>query len=71
MTDRQHNIIVKAKKDCNFNYLLSYKSVSKGDKKKIYIKTFKYLIYIYKLYLNSFLFKVYEKNIIEYQALID
>jgi hypothetical protein len=66
VTNRQRNTMVKAKKDCGFNYLLSYKAVNKGSEEKKYIRTLKYLIYTYKLHLNPFSFKVYEKSIIEY-----
>jgi hypothetical protein len=66
VSDRQRDIMVKAKKDYRFEYLLSYKAVSKGSKDKEYIRTLKYLNYIYPLYLNLFLFKVYEKSTIEY-----
>jgi hypothetical protein len=45
VTDRQRNTMVKAKKDCGFNYLLSHKAVSKGSEEKKYIKTFKCLIH--------------------------
>ena len=66
MTDRQRNTMVKIKKDCGFNYLLSYKAVSKGSEEKKYIRMFKCLTYTYKLYLNPFSFKIYEKSIIKY-----
>ena len=66
MTDRQRNTMVKAKKDCGFNYLLSYKAVSKGSEEKKYIRTLKYFTHTYKLYLNPFSFKVHEKSTIEY-----
>jgi hypothetical protein len=66
MINRQRNTIIKIKKDYGFNYLLFYKTVNKDSEKKKYIRTFKYLIYIYKLYLNPFSFKIYEKNIIKY-----
>jgi hypothetical protein len=62
--------MVKAKKDCGFNYLLSYKAVSKGGEEKKYIGTLKCLTYTYKLYLNPFSFKVYEKSTVEYQILV-
>src|SRR5947207_6410320 len=61
VTNWQRNIMVKAKKDCGFNYLLFYKSVSKGSKEKTYIRTLKYLTYTHELYLNPFSFKIYKK----------
>jgi hypothetical protein len=70
VTDRQRNTIIKTKKDCGFNYLLFYKAVNKGGEENKYIRTLKYLIYTYKLYLNPFSFKVYEKSTIEYQTLV-
>ena len=62
MTDRQRNTIIKAKKDYGFNYLLSYKAVSKDSKEKKYIRTLKCLTHTHELYLNLFLFKVHEKS---------
>ena len=62
--------MVKAKKDCSFNYLLSYKAVRRGDEEKKYIGTLKYLIHTHELYLNPFSFKVHEKSTVEYQSLI-
>ena len=70
MTDRQRNTMVKAKKDCGFNYLLSHKAVSKGSEGKKYIRTLKCLTHIHELHLNPFSFKVREKSIVEYQALV-
>jgi hypothetical protein len=70
ITDRQRNTMVKAKIDCGFNYLLSYKTVRKGDEEKKYIGTLKCLTHTHELYLNPFSFKVYEKSTIEYQALV-
>ena len=35
VTNRQRDTIIKAKKDYYFEYLLSYKAVSKGSKKKV------------------------------------
>ena len=32
VTGRQRNTMIKAKKGCGFNYLLSHKAVSKGSK---------------------------------------
>jgi hypothetical protein len=66
MIDRQRNTIIKAKKDCGFNYLLSHKTVRKGGEKIRYIKTFKCFTYIHKLYLNLFSFKVHEKSTVKY-----
>ena len=36
VTDRQRNTIVKAKKECVINYLLSHKAVSRGSEEKKY-----------------------------------
>jgi hypothetical protein len=58
--------MIKAKKNCGFNYLLSYKAVRKGGEEIRYIKTLKYLTYTYKLHLNPFSFKVHEKSTVEY-----
>ncbi len=71
VTDRQRNTMVKAKKDCGFNYLLSYKPVSKGGEEKKYIGTLKCLTNTHELHLNPFSFKVHEKSTVEYQALVD
>ena len=70
VTDRQRNTMVKAKKDCGFNYLLSQKAVSKDNEKKKYIKTLKCLTHTHELHLNPFSFKVHEKSTVEYQALV-
>jgi hypothetical protein len=43
VTNQQRDTIIKAKKDYHFEYLLSYKAVSKGSKEKWYIITLKYL----------------------------
>ena len=66
VTDRQRDTMVKAKKDYYFEYLLSYKAVSKGSKEKQYIRTLKCLTHTYSIYLNSFSFKVYKKETSEY-----
>jgi hypothetical protein len=66
VTDRQRDTIIKAKKDCHFEYLLSYKAVSKGSEEKQYIKASKCLVYTYFLHLNPFLFKVYKKETFKY-----
>jgi hypothetical protein len=70
VSDRQRNTMIKAKKNYRFQYLLSYKAVSKRNKDKEYIRTLKYLNYTYPLYLNLFLFKVYEISTIKYQVLV-
>jgi hypothetical protein len=62
VTDRQRDTMIKAKKDCHFEYLLSYKAVNKGSKKKQYIRTLKCLAYTYFIHLNPFSFTVYEKG---------
>jgi len=62
--------MVKAKKDCQFEYLLSYKGVSRGSEKKHFIGTAKCLLHTHTIYLNPFSFKVHEKNTTEYQTLI-
>ena len=70
VTDRQRNTMVKAKKDCGFNYLLSHKAVSKGSEEKKYIGTLKCLTHTHELHLNPFSFKVQEKRTVEHQALV-
>jgi hypothetical protein len=62
--------MVKAKKDCRFNYLLSHKAVSKDGEEKKYIRTLKYLTHTHELHLNPLSFKVHEKSTVEYQALV-
>jgi hypothetical protein len=62
--------MIKAKKDCGFNYLLSHKAIRKGGEKIRYIKTLKCLTYTHELHLNPFSFKVHEKSTVEYQALV-
>jgi hypothetical protein len=62
--------MVKAKKDCGFNYLLSHKAASKDSEEKRYIRTLKCLTYTHKLHLNPFSFERHEKSTIEYQALV-
>jgi adenine C2-methylase RlmN of 23S rRNA A2503 and tRNA A37 len=64
--DRQRDTIIKAKKDYRFEYILFYKAISNRGKEKKYIKTLKYLNYIYLIYFNPFSFKVYKTRIIEY-----
>ena len=66
VTNRQRDIIIKAKKDCHFKYILSYKDVSKGSYKKKYIGTLRYLEYTYLININSFLFKIHEIKTAEY-----
>jgi hypothetical protein len=70
MTDRQRDTMIKAKKDCHFKYLLSYKAVSKGSKENQYIERLKCLTYTHSIHLNPFSFKVYKKETSEYQNLI-
>ena len=66
VTDRQRNTMIKVKKDCHFEYLLSYKAVSKGSSKKEYIGILKCLKYIYLININPFSFKIYETGTVEY-----
>ena len=70
VTARQRNTMIKVKKDCRFEYKLSYKAISKGSSKKEYIRILKYLKYIYLIYINPFSFKIYKTGIIKYQTLI-
>ena len=70
VTNRQRDTMIKAKKDCHFEYLLSYKAVSKGSKEKQYIGTLKCLTYTHSIYLNPFSFKVHKKGTSKYQHLI-
>ena len=66
VTARQRNTMIKVKKDCRFEYIFSYKAVSKGNSKKEYIKTLKCLEYIYLIYINPFSFKIHEIGTVEY-----
>ena len=66
VTDRQRNTMIKAKKDYYFKYILSYKAVSKRSYKKKYIRTLKYLKYMYLININPFSFKIYKTRTIEY-----
>ena len=66
ITTRQHNTIIKVKKNYYFKYLLSYKIISKKNSKKKYIKIFKYFEYIYLININLFLFKIYKIETIKY-----
>ena len=68
--DRQRDTIIKAKKDCYFEYNLSYKPISRGSSEKQYIRTLKCLSHTHRINLNPFSFKVHEIATIEYQALI-
>jgi hypothetical protein len=70
VSDRQRDTMIKAKKDCEFEYLLSHKPVSRGSKDKEYIGTLKCLNHTHPLHLNPFSFKVHEKSTVEYQALV-
>jgi hypothetical protein len=71
VTDRQRDTIIKVKKDCRFEYILSCKAISNRSNEKEYIRTLRYLEYIYLIYLNPFSFKIHETGIIEYQTLIE
>ena len=64
--NRQRDTIIKVKKNCRFEYILSYKAVNRGSDEKEYIRILKYLEYTHLIYLNPFSFKVYEMGIIEY-----
>ena len=64
--DRQHNTIIKVKKDYYFKYIFSYKAVSKRSYKKEYIGTLRYFKYMYSININLFLFKIYKIKIIKY-----
>jgi hypothetical protein len=66
MTDRQRDTMIKAKKDCRFEYTLFYKAISNGSSEKKYTRTLKNLNYIYLIYLNPFSFKVYKTGTVEY-----
>ena len=68
--NKQHDIMIKAKKDCHFEYSLSYKTVGHGSSEKQYIGTLKCLGHTNRINLNPFSFKVHEISTIEYQALI-
>ena len=60
--------MVKVKKDCRFEYTLSYKAISNGSNEE-YIGTLRYLEHTHPIYLNPFSFKVHETETIEYQTL--
>src|SRR5436853_7820365 len=66
MTSLGHHIIIKVKKNYRFKYKFSYKIISKKSSKKKYIKILKYFKYIYLIYINSFLFKIYKIRIVKY-----
>jgi hypothetical protein len=70
VTDRQRDTMIKAKKDCHFEYNLSYKPVSHGSSEKQYIRTLKYLGHTHRINLNPFSFKVHKTATIKYQALV-
>jgi hypothetical protein len=70
VTDRQRNTMGKAEKDCDFNYLLSHKAVSKGSEEKQNIRTLKYTTHTHELHPNLFSFKAHEKSTVEYQPLV-
>ncbi len=70
VTDRQRNTMIKAKKDYHFEYILSYKAVSKGSNKKEYIKILRCLKYMYSININPFSFKIHKIETVEYQTLI-
>ena len=61
--------MVKVKKDCRFEYTLSYKAISNGSNEKEYIGTLRCLEHTHPIYLNPFSFKVHETETIEYQTL--
>jgi adenine C2-methylase RlmN of 23S rRNA A2503 and tRNA A37 len=66
VTDRQRDTMVKAKKDCRFEYTLFYKAISNRNSEKKYTGTLKSLDHTYLIYLNPFSFKVYKTGTIEY-----
>src|SRR5450759_198419 len=70
VTDRQRDTMVKAKKDCRFEYTLSYKAISNGSSEKEYTGTLKSLDHTHLIYLNPFSLKVHETGIIKYQTFI-
>ena len=57
VTDRQRDAMIKAKKDCHFEYSLSYKAVSRGGSEKQYIGTLKCLGHTHRINLNLVLFQ--------------
>jgi hypothetical protein len=76
VTDWQRNKMVKAKKDCGFNYPLSHKTVSKGSEERNYVGTLKCLTHAHKSHLSPSSFKAHEKstveyNTVEYKALVE
>jgi hypothetical protein len=71
VTDRQRNKMVKAKKDCGFNYPLSHETVSKGSEERKYVGTLKCLTHTHKPHLSPSSFKAHEKSTVEYKALVE
>jgi len=70
VSDRQCDTMIKTKKDCGFEYLLSHKAVSKGSEDKEYIGALKCSDHTHPLHRNPISFKVHEKSTVEYQALV-
>ena len=64
--DRQRDTIIKVKKDCRFEYTLSYKAISDGSNEKEYTGILRCLEYTHPINLNPFSFKVYKTGIIKY-----
>jgi hypothetical protein len=63
--------MVKAKKDCGFNYPLSHETVSKGSEERKYVGTLKCLTHTHKPHLSPSSFKAHEKSTVEYKALVE
>jgi adenine C2-methylase RlmN of 23S rRNA A2503 and tRNA A37 len=64
--DKQRDTMIKVKKDCRFEYTLSYKTINNRSSEKKYIKTLKSLNHTHLIYLNPFSFKVHETGTVEY-----
>ena len=66
ITNRQRNMMIKAKKNCHFEYNLFYKPVSRDNSEKQYIETLKCLEHTHSINLNLFFFKMHETSIVKY-----
>jgi hypothetical protein len=70
VTDGQRDTMIKAKKDCRFEYTLSYKVISNRSNEKEYTGTLRCLGHTHPINFNSFSFKVHETGTMECQTLI-
>jgi hypothetical protein len=63
VTDRHRDTMVKAKKDCRFEYTLSYKAISNRSSEKEYTGTLKNLDHTHPIHLNPFSFKSMKRGL--------